>query len=84
MRSPCNQAMERDNIDMDNLIQETYYMSVVTSRPDEQSNFNEAWNHQSLNETSKWREAIRKELYCMENKKAWRTICKTDVQKTED
>ena len=49
MRSPSNQAMERANTNMDNWIQETCYISAVTSGPDEPSNFNEAWNHQCLN-----------------------------------
>ena len=71
MRSPSNQAMERASINMDNWIQETCYMSAVTSGPDEPN----------LNERRKWREAITKELYCMENKKVWRTIHKTDVPK---
>ena len=35
MRSPSNQEMERASISMDNWIQETCYMSVVTSGPDE-------------------------------------------------
>ena len=81
MRSLSNQAMERANINKHNRIQETCYMSVVTSRPDEPNNFNETWDHQSPNDKKKWREAITKELYCMENKKVWRTICKTDMPK---
>ena len=55
---------------MDNWIQETCYISAVTSGPDEPKNFNEAWNDQCQNEIRKWREAITKELYCMENKNA--------------
>ena len=61
MRSPSNQAMERSNINMDNWIQETCYLSAVTAGPDEPNNFNEAWNHQCPNERGKWREAITKE-----------------------
>ena len=53
-------------------------MSVVTPGPDEPNHFNEAWNHHSLNDREKWREAITKELYCMENKKVWRAT-KNDV-----
>ena len=67
MRSPSNQAMERANINMDNWIQETCYMSAVSSGPDEPK------------ERGKWREAITKELYCMENKTVWRTMLKMDV-----
>ena len=62
MRSPSNQAMERANVNMDNWIQETWYMSAVTSEPDEPNNFNEAWIHQSQNERRKWREAITKRI----------------------
>ena len=47
--------------------------------PYEPSNFNEAWNHQCLNERRKWREATTKELDCMENKKVWKNIHKTDL-----
>ena len=81
MRSPSNQAMERANFNMDYWIQETCDMSAVTSGPDQPTNFNEAWNHQSPNDRKKWREAITKELYCMKNKKFWRIIRKIDVQK---
>ena len=80
-RSPNNQEMERANINMDNWIQETCCMSAVTSEPDESNKFNEAWNHQCPNERRNWREAITKEIYCMENKKVWRTIHKTNVPK---
>ena len=52
---------------------------MVTQGPDEPNYFNEAWNHQCLNERRKWREAITNELYCMENKKVWKNRCKTDV-----
>ena len=62
MRSPSNHAMERANISIDNWIQETCYMSAVTSGPDEPNNFNEAWNHQCPNERGKWREAINKRV----------------------
>ena len=63
---------------MDNLIQETCYISTVSSGPDESNNFNEAWNHQCPNERRKWKEAIRKELNCMESRKVGR-LCKADV-----
>ena len=81
MRSPIDQAMERANIYMDNWIQETCYMAAVTSGPDEPNHYNEAWDHHSPNDKKKWREAITKELYCMENKKVWRAIRTPDVPK---
>ena len=79
MRSPCNQALERHNIKMENWIQETCYISAVTSGPDEPNNFNEAWNHQDHNEHRKWRAAIAKELYCMKYKTCCKIKYKTDV-----
>ena len=51
MRSPSNQAMERAHINMNNWIQETCYLSALTSGPDEPNDFNEAWNHQCPNES---------------------------------
>ena len=42
MRSPSNQAMERASMNMDNWVQETCYISAVTSGSDELNNFNEA------------------------------------------
>ena len=82
MRSPSNQSMERENINMDNWIQETCYISAITSGLDKPNNFNEAWNHQCQSDRRKWRVAITKELYCIENKKVWKIIHKTDIPKT--
>ena len=47
MRSPSNQAMGRANINMDSWIQETCYMSAVTSGLNEPNHFSEAGIHQS-------------------------------------
>ena len=69
------------------VIQETCYMSAVTSGPDEHMNQIILMKHGTINLQmikKKWREAIRKELYCMENKKVWRTNVKQMCQKTED
>ena len=71
--------MERANINMDNWIQETCCMSAVISGRNEPNHFNEELIHHSPIDRKKWREAITKELYCMENMKGWRAIRKTDV-----
>ena len=47
MRSPSNQGMKRDYINMDNWIQETCFMPAETSGPDEPNHLKEAWNHHS-------------------------------------
>ena len=80
-RSLSNQAMERTIIIMDNWIQETCYISVVASGPNDPNNFNEAWNHQCRNGRGKCNEAFTKEFDCMENIKVWKIIHKTDVPK---
>ena len=54
---------------MDNQIQETCYMSAVACGPEETNSFNDAWNHHSPNERTKWREAVTEELYCMEEER---------------
>ena len=64
-----NQAMETANINMDNWIQETCYMSAVTSGPNEPYNFNEAWNHQSQMKKGNRREAITKNYTVWKTKK---------------
>ena len=73
MRSPSNQTIEKANIHKDNWIQETCYISVVTSGPDEPSNSKEASNHLCLNERRKWREAITKNYTVWKTKKSGRT-----------
>ena len=81
MRSQSNKAMERANINRDNWIQETCYISMVTSDPDDPNNVYEAWSHQTPNERRKWREAITKQLCNMENKKVLKAIYKTNILK---
>ena len=83
MRSPSNQGMERVNINMDNWIQETCHISVVTSGPDEPSNFNEAQNHQCPNERRKWREATTKSYTVWKTTKSGRTYIEWMCQMTE-
>ena len=83
MRSPSNQTIEKANIHKDNWIQETCYISVVTSGPDEPSNSKEASNHLCLNERRKWREPITKNYTVWKTKKSGRTYVKQMCQMTE-
>ena len=66
---------------MDNRIQETCYMSAVTSDPEELNTINDAWNHHSPNERTECREAVTKTLYCMEEKIVWKETKITDFPK---
>ena len=81
MRLPNHQEMEKADMTMNNWIQQTCYMSAATSGPEEPNTFNDAWNHHSPKERTKWREAITKELYCMEEKSIWKETRKPDVPK---
>ena len=60
MSSPKNESMERADLTMEDWIQETCLISVVTSGPTGPKTFQEAW-HQNEKEINNWRTAIRKE-----------------------
>ena len=57
--------MERADQTMEDWIQETCLISVVTSGPTEPKTFQEAWHYPIENERNSWRAAIRKEIKCM-------------------
>ena len=63
---------------MDDRIQETCLISVVTSGPTEPKTFQDAWHCQIEKERDNWRAAIRKEIRTMIEREVWR---KTDRKK---
>ena len=65
MSSPRNESMERADLTMEDWIQETSLISVVTSGPTEPKTFQEAWHCQNEKERNNWRTAIRKEMRSM-------------------
>ena len=65
MSSPRNESMERADLTMEDWIQETCLISVVTSGPTEPKTFQEAWHCQNEKERNKWRITIRKEIRSM-------------------
>ena len=79
IRSLRKLGMERSEMAMDNWIQETCFISRVASGPEEPSTFNETWNHISPEDKKKCREAITKELQCMEDKNVWKHTLKSEV-----
>ena len=66
MFSPRNESMERADLTMEDWIEETCLISVVTSGPTE---------HKTFQERDNWRTAIRKEIRSMIERGVWR---KTD------
>ena len=64
--------MERADFTMEDWIQETCLISVVTSGPTEPKTFQEAWHFQNEKEGNNWRTAIRKEMRSMIDREVWR------------
>ena len=72
MSSPRNESMEKPDLTMEDWIQETCLISVVTSGPTEPKTFQEAWHCQKEKERNNWRTAIRKEMRSMIDREVWR------------
>ena len=70
--------MERADLTMEDWIQETCLISVVTSGPTEPRTLKEAWQRQIEKERENWRAAIRKEIKSMIERGVWK---KTDRKK---
>ena len=83
MRAPNNQEIERANINMDNWTQETCFMSVITSGPDEPNNFNEAWNHHAQMKEENGEEQLQKNYIVWKTEKSGEPYIKQMCLKTE-
>ena len=79
MMSPRNESMERAELTMEDWIQETCFISAVTSGPTEPKTFQEAWHSPIEEERHKWQAAIRKEIRSMINRGVWRKIDKMKI-----
>ena len=79
MMSPRNESMERAELTMEDWIQETCFISAVTSDPTEPKTFQEAWHSPIEEERNKWQAAIRKEIRSMINRGVWRKIDKMKI-----
>ena len=79
MISPRNESMERAELTMEDWIQETCFISAVTSGPTEPKTFQEAWHSPIEEERNKWQAAIRKEIRSMINRGVWRKIDKMKI-----
>ena len=72
MSSPKNESMERADLTMEDWIQETCLISVVTSGSAEPKTFQEAWHCENEKERNNWRTAITKEMRSMIDREVWR------------
>ena len=64
--------MERADLTMEDWIQQTWLISVVTSGPTEPKIFKEAWHSPIEKERDNWRTAMRKEIRSMIDRGVWR------------
>ena len=74
MSSPRNESMERADLTMEDLIEETCLISAVTTGPTEPKTFQEAWHCENEKDRNNWRTAIRKEMRSMIDREVWRKI----------
>ena len=72
MSSPKNESIERADLTMEDWIQETCLISVVTSGPAEPKTFQEAWHCENEKERNNWRTGITKEMRSMIDREVWR------------
>ena len=79
LSSPTNESMERADLTMGDWIQETCFISAVTSEPSEPKTFQEAWHSPVKEERKNWQNAIRKEIRSMINGGVWRKVDKKNI-----
>ena len=65
MSSPRNESMERADLTMEDWVQETCLISVVTSGPTEPKIFQEVWHCPTEKERNNWRTVIWMEIRSM-------------------
>ena len=79
LSSPTNESMERADLTMEDWIQETCFISAVTSGPNEPKTFQEAWHSPVMEERENWQKAIRKEIKSMIDRGVWRKVEKKNI-----
>ena len=79
LSSPTNESMERADLIMEDWIQETCFISAVTSGPNEPKTFQEAWHSPEKEERENWQKAIRKEIKNMIERGVWRKVDRKNI-----
>ena len=79
LSSPTNESMERADLTMEDWIQETCFISAVTSGPNEPKTFQEAWHSPVKEERENWQKAIRKEIKSMIERGVWRKVDRKNI-----
>ena len=79
LSSPTNESMERADLTMEDWIQETCFISAVSSGPNEPKTFQEAWHSPVKEERENWQKAIRKEIKSMIDRGVWRKVEKKNI-----
>ena len=76
--------MDREDLTMEDWIQETCLISAVTSGPPESKTFQKEWHYRVESERNNWRAAIRKEIRSMIERGVWRKTDRKRYPTTED
>ena len=79
LSSPTNESTERADLTMEDWIQETCFISAVTSGPNEPKTFQEAWHSPVKEERENWQKAIRKEIKNMIERGVWRKVDRKNI-----
>ena len=77
--SPTNESMERADLTLEDLIQETCLISAVTSGPTEPKSFQEAWHSPVEEKRNNWQMAIRKEIKSTIDRGVWRKVDRKNI-----
>ena len=79
LSSPTNESMERADFTLEEWIQETCWISAVTSGPNEPKTFQEAWHSPIEEERNNWQMAIRKEIKSMRERGVCRKVDRKNI-----
>ena len=79
LSSPTNESMETADLTMEDWIQETCFISAVTSGPNEPKTFQEAWHSPVKEVRENWQKAIRKEIKNMIERGVWRKVDRKNI-----
>ena len=79
LSSLTNESVERADLTLEDWIQETCWISAVTSGPIEPKTFQEAWHSPVEEERNNWQMAIRKEIKSMIDRGVWRKVDRKNI-----
>ena len=77
--SPTNESIEREDLTLEDWIQEACLISAVTSGPTEPKTFQEDWHRPVEEERNSWQMAIMKQIKSMIDRGVWRKVDRKNI-----